>query len=195
MKLGRKKLIIFLATLSGAIILIWSILHLPPKVVNYSPHTDGYFFTIRITLSKKVLPDDLKLEISPSLQTKLTILSDKKFNWQILEMPQQATTYHITLYYRNKLLKKWQVKTPNQPLGGGTYTPQFEEELQNRLQESYLLQHLPKPNNYYGVKYYNEKYIAIYIFRQPEKAKQLALKWLATLPPTVRMHLKVDWVE
>ncbi len=195
MKVTAKKIILglsFLAILIGATTIF---LNQPPKVVNYSPKEENYFSTIKVSFSKKVIREKIRLVIEPFLKTQLNTLNEKTFTWQVRQLPRLKTIYTFKIYYKNKLLKEWQVNTPANEIGVGSYSPQFEEALKTKLQRKYLLQHLPKPNSYYGVRYYNEKYIAIYIYRQPDKAKLLVKKWLATLPPSIRAELKVDWVE
>ncbi len=195
MKLTPKKTILGLSLLAIFIGLMVIVLNRPPKVVGYSPQGKNFFSTIKVTFSKKVIRERVKLVITPPLETRLTSSDNRVFIWQVRQLPLLKTTYTFKIYYKNKLLKEWQVTTPENEMGVGSYSPQFEEALERNLQQKYLLQNLPKPNSYYGVRYYNEKYIAIYIYRQPNKAKLLAKKWLATLPPGIRAELKVDWVE
>ncbi|NOY14978.1 MAG: hypothetical protein GXP43_02060 [bacterium] len=197
-KIKTRHIIIVLALIAAATSLGWWLINRPPKITQHLPTQSGRFFSsVEVSLSKSTPLQDMALEITPPLSTlPPQKTSPTSIKWLLQSLPQPNTAYTITVKHKGRKIFSWQITTPKQPAGSASYPADINRQVQNYLNQTPLLQSLPKPNPFFLVKYHSEKHITIYPFHPDQKlAKQKAKKWLNSLPPQITQNLQVDWAR
>ncbi len=195
----KKKLIIGLISLIVLIFgLWWRYSYNQPRIVDYFPSRGvGLFDFVRVEFSRPISAKMVRLEVRPPL--KISVKQQAAANtirWRVIGLPKEKTTYNFSVFYKNKLIKTWQMTPPPGSTGVGIYPVGFEKGLEDYVKRTPILQNIPTNNPYFRVKYYSESYLAIYLLGQDKNRSMAeAKRWLDSLPGGSRTNLKIDWVK